>query len=106
MTRSASEELLAVPLPEMVRDLGVAVAVANKELATIPDNNLAYTIPSAEIEVNIAITLSKESKMGIEAGGNISVFSVNASYARTFGYKEEASSRLKITLAAKPKLEA
>lgn len=106
MKTSASEELLAAPLPELIRDLGLAVAVANKELAANPDNDLIYTIPNAEIEVNIAISINKESKGEVAAGATISVFSVNASYARTYGYKEEASSKLKITLAAKPKEEA
>ena len=106
MTTSASEELLAAPLPELIRDLGLAVAAANKELAAVPGNDLSYTIPSAEIEINVAISINKESKGKVSAGGTISAFSVNASYARTYGYKEEASSRLKITLAAKPKESA
>jgi len=104
-TTSASEELLAAPLPELLRDLGLAVAAANKELAAVRDNQLTFTIPNAEIEINVAISISKESKGEISAGGNISVFSVNASYARTYGYKEEASSKIKITLAAKPREE-
>ena len=104
-TTSASEELLAAPLPELLRDLGLAVAAANKELAAVRDNQLTFTIPNAEIEINVAISINKESKGEISAGGNISVFSVNASYARTYGYKEEASSKIKVTLAAKPREE-
>ena len=105
MTTSASEELLAAPLPELIRDLGLAVAAANKALGQNPDSDLVFTIPTAEIEVKIAISINKESKGEIKAGGTISAFSVNASYARTYGYKEEASSLLKITLAAKPREE-
>jgi len=104
-TTSASEELLAAPLPELLRDLGLAVAAANKELAAVRDNQLTFTIPNAEIEINVAISINKETKSEISGGGNISVFSVNASYARTYGYKEEASSKIKITLAAKPREE-
>ena len=102
MTTKASEELLAAPLPDLIRDLGLAVATANQALSQSGSNSLIYTIPNAEIEVNIAISINKETSAGVEAGANISAFSVNASYARTYGYKEEASSRLKITLAAKP----
>ena len=102
MTTKASEELLAAPLPDLIRDLGLAVATANQALSQSGSNALIYTIPNAEIEVNIAISINKETTAGAKAGANISAFSVNASYARTYGYKEEASSRLKITLAAKP----
>ena len=103
MTTKASEELLAAPLPELIRDLGLAVAAANQELSKNEDNDLIYTIPNAEIEVNIAISVDKASSGEISAGGNISAFSVNASYSRTYGFKEEASSKLKLTLAAKPR---
>ncbi len=102
MTTKASEELLAAPLPDLIRDLGLAVATANQALSQSGSNSLIYTIPSAEIEVNIAISINKGTTAEVKAGANISAFSVNASYARTYGYKEEASSRLKITLAAKP----
>ena len=102
MATKASEELLAAPLPDLIRDLGLAVATANQALSQSGSNSLIYTIPSAEIEVNIAISINKGTTAEVKAGANISAFSVNASYARTYGYKEEASSRLKITLAAKP----
>jgi hypothetical protein len=102
VTTKASEELLAAPLPDLIRDLGLAVATANQALSQSGSNSLIYTIPSAEIEVNIAISINKGTTAEVKAGANISAFSVNASYARTYGYKEEASSRLKITLAAKP----
>ena len=99
----ASEELLAAPLPELIRDLGLAVAGANIELAKAAGGELLYTIDKAEIELKVAISISQESKGSIELGGAISVFNVNASYARTYGYKEEASSLIKLSLAAKPR---
>jgi len=105
-TTHASEELLAAPLPELIRDLGLAVAAANKELAASDANTLDYTVNEAEIELKVAISISKESKGEITAGGTISVFNVNASYARSYGFNEEASSRIKLTLAAKPRQPA
>ena len=36
-------------------------------------------------------------------GFALKVFNVNASYARTYNFKEEASSRIKINLSARPK---
>ena len=99
----ASEELLAAPLPDLIHDLGVAVADANVQLSKAENENLVYTIDKAEIELKVAISISKESKTDFSAGGTISVFNVNASYARTYGYKEEASSLIKLSLAAKPR---
>jgi hypothetical protein len=102
-TTHASEGLLAAPLPELIRDLGLAVAGANIELAKAENADLVYTVDKAEIELKVAISVSQESKGEIKAGGTISVFNVNASYARTYGYKEEASSLIKLSLAAKPR---
>lgn len=105
-TTHASEELLAAPLPEMIQGLGVAVAEANMALAKVEDTDLVYTINQAEIELKVAISISKETETGVDAGLKLSAFSVNASYARTYSYKEEASSLIKITLAAVPKAAA
>lgn len=102
-TTSASEELLAAPLPELIRDLGLAVAGANEKLQATPNTDLVYTIERAEIELRIAISVSRESKGEIKGGGQISVFNVNASYSRTYGFKEEASSVIKLSLACKPR---
>jgi hypothetical protein len=97
----ASEELLAAPLPELVKNLGLAVAEANKELRS-GDGDMRYTIPSAEITLKIAINIETTSQGKIEGGAKISVFTVNASYSKTYGFKEEASSEIKLTLAAVP----
>ena len=99
----ASEELLAAPLPRLVGDLGLAIASANKELKAV-DPTMDYTINDAEIELRVAISIEKESTTEISGGGNISVFNVNASYARTYGFKEEASSRILLKLAARPRV--
>lgn len=102
-TIHASEELLAAPLPEMIQGLGVAVAEANMELAKVEDANLVYTINQAEIELKVALSISKETETGVDAGLKLSAFNVNASYSRTYSFKEEASSLIKLTLAAVPK---
>ncbi|MGE3510593.1 MAG: trypco2 family protein [Vicinamibacterales bacterium] len=97
----ASEELLAAPLPELIKNLGLAVATANKELRSA-DPDMRFTVNTAEIELRVAISVETSSSGKIEGGGKISVFSVNASYAKTYGFKEEASSVIKLTLAAVP----
>jgi len=102
-TTHASEELLAAPLPDLIEGLGVAVAEANMALSKAQNADLVYTINEAEIEVKVAISINKETQAGAEAGLKLSAFSVNASYSKTYGYKEEASSLIKLTLAAKPK---
>jgi hypothetical protein len=102
-----TEELAAAPLAEFIRDLGLAVAEANNALATGPgaSASLIYTINHAEIEVNVAISM--EQTKAVEIGGSLklSAFSMNASYKSTFGFKEEASSKIKIILEARPKPE-
>lgn len=97
----ASEELLAAPLPELIKNLGLAVATANKELRSASDD-MRYTIPTAEIELKVAINMETTTEGKIEGGAKISVFSVNASYSKTYGFKEEASSVIKLTLSAVP----
>jgi hypothetical protein len=100
----ASEELLAAPLPELILGLGMAVAKANQEMAkgTGQGPSLVYSIPSAEIEINVAISIEKSDDLSVSGGLNLSAFSVNASYKSTYGFKEEASSRIKLVLQAKP----
>ena len=102
-TTKASEELLAAPLPDLIQGLGVAVANANKELAAIENRDLVYTINKAEIELSVAISIDSKTETSVKGGLAISVFNVNASYARTYGYKEEASSKISLTLEAKPR---
>jgi len=102
----ASEELLAAPLPDLIRELGLAVATANKELLAMPAADigpLLYTINNAEIELKVAISIGKDTTTGVSAGGNLYGFALNASYSRTYSFKEEASSTIKLTLAAKPR---
>jgi hypothetical protein len=97
----ASEELLAAPLPELIKNLGIAVAQANKEVRKA-DDEMRYTIQSAEIELKVTINVETSSEGKIDGGAKISVFNVNASYSKTYGFKEEASSTIKLTLAAVP----
>jgi hypothetical protein len=100
-----SEELLAAPLPKMIQELGLAIATANKELAK-SDTDIQYTINSAEIELKVALSMSEGNNVGVGGGATLSVASVNASYSRTYGFKEEASSSIKLTLAAVPRSTA
>lgn len=102
-TESASEALVAMPLPAMLGSLGRAVAAANTELAQVPGpNGATMTLTEATIDLNIAISVdTTETKA---AGGTLALkaFSVNASYARTYGFKEEASSKISIKFAVRP----
>jgi hypothetical protein len=99
---SASEELLAAPLPVLIRDMGLAVAEANQVMSKNPSSDVVYAIDEAEIEVKVAISVSKGTDLTVGGGANFSVFNVNASYSKTYGFKEEASSRILIKLSAKP----
>ena len=98
----ASEELLAAPLPRMVQDLGMAVASANKALREATKGDMSYTIPEAEIDIKVAISIDSLAKTEVEGGLALQAFNVNASYAKTFGYKEEASSHIKLKIQAVP----
>src|SRR6266481_1368653 len=102
----ATEELMAASLPELIEGLGLAVAKANKALME-PHSDVLFTLPSAEIELSVALSLSKqtEGKIGLSGGGAFGVFAfnVNASYASTYGYKAEAASKIHLTLMAKPR---
>jgi len=64
---------------------------------------MVYAITDAVIELNIAISLDSESEFKGGAAFGIQAFSVNASYSKTYGFKEEASSRIKLILHAKPR---
>ncbi len=100
---SASEALVALPLPQMLGQLGLAVAKANEEMAKVKGpNGVVMTVQEATIDLNVAISVDLSTKT--EAGGSLSLkaFSVNASYAKTFGFKEEASSRISIKFAVVP----
>ena len=98
----ASEELLNAPLPELIENLGLAIGNANKALAK---QDIAYLIQEGTIDLNVAINISKETKTGGEAGLKLSAFSVNASYSKTYNFKEEASSRIQLKFATVPRGE-
>ncbi len=99
----AAEALVAKPLPEMIKNLGLAVAEANKALvAANAENPSALVVHSAEIDLNIAVTVDKTKEFSAEGGLALKAFSMNASYARSYNFKEEASSRIKLSLSAKP----
>ena len=102
-----TEELTAAPVAALIRDLGLAVADANAALAKSKDTaDLIYTINSAEIEVNVAISMEQTTNTNVDFGLKLTAFPVNAAYKSTFGFKEEASSKIKIVLEAKPRPDA
>lgn len=100
---SASEELLAAPLPDLLRDMGLAVAEANQAMSQNPSSDSVFAINEAEVELKVAISVTKGSDLTVGAGGNFSVFNVNASYSKTYGFKGEASSRILVKFSAKPR---
>lgn len=103
-TLKASEALVAMPLPEMIKGLGLAVAAANKELsAQDAGSGHVLTVHSAAIEINVAISVNTAEEFKIGGSLGINVFSLNASYARSFNFKEEASSKIRLELSVKPK---
>jgi len=82
---------------------GITGELAAGEFVAVPGpNGVTMRVTEATIELNIAIAIDSTKK--IEAGGglNLQAFSVNASYARTFNFKEEASSKIRMTLAITP----
>ena len=104
---SATEELLAKPLADFVRDLGLGIAEANKALIAAsqadPSSTQVCLINSAEIEVAVAIAIQKSTDTGGGITLGLSVFSMNASYKSTFSFKEEASSKIKVSIATRPR---
>lgn len=99
----ASEALVAMPLPEMLQGLGMAVASANKKLAEVPGpNGAVMTVQEATIDLNIAISVNVEESKKLDGALALKAFSLNASYAKTFGFKEEASSRISMKLVVAP----
>ena len=100
----ASEALVAMPLPEMIKGLGFAVAAANRELsAQDAGNGHVLTVHSAVIEINVAISVNTAEEFKVGGSLGINVFSLNASYAKSFNFKEEASSKIRLELSVKPK---
>ena len=77
----------------------LAVAEANEELQK-GKSGVVFTIPEAEIELSVALTINEQKDVKAGLSGNIYAFAVNASYASTFGYKAEASSKIRIKLQA------
>jgi hypothetical protein len=102
---SASEALVAMPLPKMLESLGRAVATANTALSEVPGpNGATMTLTEATIDLNIAISVDTTATVGVGGELALKAFSVNASYSRTYGFKEEASSKISIKLAVRPNL--
>jgi hypothetical protein len=97
----ASEEIMAAPLPDLIRDLGLAVASADQELRG-NDEGMSLAIPEAEIEVSLSISISKSTDTSIGGSLALYAFQVNAAYRNTFSYSEAASSRIRLKLLAVP----
>lgn len=103
MPKDPSEALVAMPLPSMLGSLGRAVAEANQALAQVPGPNGAImTVTEATVDLNIAISVDTKTSTDLKGGLALKAFSVNASYSKTFGFKEEASSKISIKFAVRP----
>lgn len=103
----ATEALKAAPIPELITNLGLAVASANKALldsgAEEPPTKTVFAINQAEIEIKVAISMSSRREVGASIGASLYAFSVNAAYSKTYSYNESASSSIKLTLSAIPR---
>lgn len=103
MANKAAEALAPVELGKMIESLGLAVASANKALLDAnPDLPSTMVINSAQIDLKVAISMETSTTTDAKAGLSVKAFNVNASYARTYAFKEEASSQITIQLAARP----
>lgn len=105
VTVRPSEEILAAPLDKMILNLGLAVARANAEMAKAEAAGatpMVYTIPDAEIELSVAISVTQNTEMKGEASLGLQAFSLSAAYTNTYGFSEQASSRIKLKLKAVP----
>ncbi len=105
MATKASEELLAAPLPELIEEIGLSVAKANKALNEA-NEDIDFVINEGEVELNVAITIDTKSELSGSVKFGLSAFSVNASYSKTYGFKEEASSRILLKFSSRPRIEA
>lgn len=102
---NASESLMVMPLPEWIQNLGLALAKANEEMIKKAPAGQAHELimDEASIDLNVAISVTNETEFKAGGGGGIGAFSVNASYARTYGFKEEAASKIHIKLKSRPR---
>lgn len=101
----ASEQILAAPLGEMIKSLGMAVAEANAAMgkATAAGGELTvFSIPEAEIELAVAISVSQASEFKGTATFGLQGIALSAGYTSTYGFSEQASSKIKLKLKAVP----
>jgi len=93
---NVKDELLALELPEMLRQIGSAINEANKGAGE-------FYIPEAEAELKIAIHVERKIEGGIQVGGTIYGVGINATYQSQYGYSAEGSSLIKLKFKAGPK---
>ena len=107
MPSEATEALAPQSLPEMIKNLGLGVAAANKELRAVdPEQPFMMTINRASIDLKVAVSVQRATEEEVKAGLALKVFSINASYARTYNFKEEAASQITVELAVTPRAPA
>lgn len=99
LTTKVTDELVGASIPSLVLGLGMAIAEANAALQK-SGSKVVYTIPEADIEMAVAISITSKKEASVNAGGSIYAFNVNASYSNVFGYTAEASSKIRIKLKA------
>ncbi|MEM1405764.1 MAG: hypothetical protein AAGG59_03235 [Bacteroidota bacterium] len=105
MATKASEELLAAPLPKLIEGIGLSVAKANNALNEAGED-IDFVINEGEVELNVAITVDTTSQLSGSVEFGLSAFSINASYSKTYSFKEEASSRILLKFTARPRIKA
>lgn len=103
----STEALQSASIPELIKNLGLAVAEANQALLKsdeeAPQTKTVFAISQAEIEIKVAISMGKKTEAGGSVGASLYAFSVNAAYSKTYSYDETASSTIKLTMAAIPR---
>ena len=112
------EQLIPTDLPTFVANLGIAIIDAGAHIASRvptplnapstppgtppPLAQVLYQMPEAEIEVKVSLSRDTTSTTSANFSGGIQAISVGASYSRTFSFKEEGSSTIRIKLVAVP----
>lgn len=102
---NASESLMMMDLTTWIKNLGIGLAKANEAMIQAAPAGQAheFIMDEAIIDLNVAISVSDATAFELGGGGGIGAFSVNASYSRTYGFKEDAASKIHIKLKSRPR---
>lgn len=107
MSSNGYEALVNLPVGKLIKDIGMGVAHANKELAAVDaGDDQRMSIPQASAKVKIAFSSTKETEAGGEAGLSLSAFTVNATYKSSYSFSDEASSEIEVQFKLLPAKES